>query len=378
MGAFMKNELKLFDVHCHIMNAYSLYTGGAHYKEPSLGNTRQLVKYMDECGLEKLAIPAITLYDSPDLSCNPLALYAKTLAPGRIFALAGLRRSLKREGNTGMAEQARRLLSAGFDGIKMICKPNVRRVFHFPINDPMFDEFYGVSEKEGWPILFHVADPLYCWNDPPENFVKLGWYYGKDTHVPSYEILYEETFDVLKRHPALRITFAHFFFMGDRLDEVPPLLEAYPNICFDVTPGGEMYVSFSRQREEARRIFTRYADRFVFGTDFSAGPNENDDTVMRNALNHINNMRRFFETDDSFDSFGKTVRGLGLDSKVLAKLYHENFSRMLGKKPKPVDTALAASLCGEYLGLVKSDDPHGPNTIGILETLEGLFKAGAG
>jgi predicted TIM-barrel fold metal-dependent hydrolase len=370
----MEDTMPIFDFHCHIMEPYTLY-GDAFFREPGLENARQLAAYLEDGMVERLAVPAITLYTVPDLPCNPLALYAKTRAPGRIYALAGLRRCLEREGNAGMAAQARDLMAAGFDGFKLICKPNVRRSFRFAINDPLFDEFYAEAEQRAWPILFHVGDPASFWQEDavPPWAVRNGWYYGGDSSIPSGEALYEETLDVLRRYPALRVTFAHFFFMADRLDEVPPLLDAYPGVCFDVTPGSEMYASFSRQRDRARELFAAYGDRFLFGTDNTGcqGPERKDN--LRTSRENIALMRRFFETDDTFDGFGYRLRGLALDSGIRSQLYQQNFLRLLGKEPASLCPPRAAALCEAYRNLISGGEPFAASTIRLLEELRDVF-----
>ncbi|MFP3090501.1 amidohydrolase [Treponema sp. TIM-1] len=371
----MENTIALFDFHCHIMESYTLY-GDALFREPGLENAHQLTAYLENGMAEKLAVPAITLYTVPDLPCNPLALYAKLRAPGRIYALAGLRRGLTREDNAGMAAQARDLIAAGFDGFKLICKPNVRRSFRFAINDPLFDEFYAEAEKRSWPILFHVGDPPSFWQKDtvPPWAVRNGWYYGDDADIPSYRTLYEETFDVLRRYPTLPVTFAHFFFMADKLDQVPALLESYPRVCFDVTPGTEMYAAFSEQRDQARELFAAYGDRFLFGTDNTGcrGPARKDN--LRTSRENIALMRRFFETDDTFDGFDYRLHGLALDKEILYKLYQQNFLRILGKEPAPVQRPQAAALCEAYRNLIAGGEPFAESTIRLLDELRHMFE----
>jgi hypothetical protein len=357
------------------MESYALFKD-TFFQEPSLENARQVISFLENGMAEKLAIPAITLYTVPDLPCNPLALYAKSHAPGRIYALAGLRRGLTREGNAGMVAQARDLIAAGFDGFKLICKPNVRRVFRFAINDPIFDEFYAEAEKCSWPILFHVGDPPAFWqkDQVPAWAVRYGWYYGDDADIPASGLLYAETFDVLRRYPALQVIFAHFFFMADRLDEVPPLLDAYPRVCFDVTPGSEMYAAFSAQRDKARELFAAYGDRFLFGTDNAGCQGPVRKNNLRKARENIALMRRFFETGDTFDGFGYRLRGLALDQQTLCKLYTQNFLRILGKTPAPVHPVRAAALCETYRNMIAGDEPFAENTIRLLEEIRDFFN----
>ena len=54
---------------------------------------------------------------------------------------------------------------------------------------------------------------------------------------------------MLDKFPKLKITFAHFFFLSDNPDEAVRIMEKYPNALFDLTPGGEMFVNFSKDPE---------------------------------------------------------------------------------------------------------------------------------
>lgn len=167
------------DLHCHIMEPYALCPI-RDFRQPCAQNADQITRILQTCGLEALSIPAITLYEEPDFACNALSLYAKLLLPERIYALAGLRRYPNREDNRNMLEQAKKLMAAGFDGFKMICKPNVRRKFKLSIDDEIFDPFYEEAEKEQWPILFHVGDPASFWDREkvPGWARENDWYYG--------------------------------------------------------------------------------------------------------------------------------------------------------------------------------------------------------
>ena len=132
-------DLELCDIHMHIVSSYSLIPV-QDFQMPACDNAASIIDIMEKCRLHKVNILAVSLYEPVDLVCNPLALYTKTLSPGRVFALAGLRRSLTAAENRNSGRQAEDLIKAGFDGFKLICKPNVRRKFNFAMNDPMFDD----------------------------------------------------------------------------------------------------------------------------------------------------------------------------------------------------------------------------------------------
>jgi predicted TIM-barrel fold metal-dependent hydrolase len=81
-----------------------------------------------------------------------------------------------------------------------------------------------------------------------------------------------------------------------------------------------------RQPYTARRFFSQYADRILFGLD--AGPD----------LATYRHYYRFLETDDEYFSYNPTgqptqgrwhIYGLFLPDEVLRKIYYENAARLL-------------------------------------------------
>jgi len=366
------------DLHCHIMEPYALCPI-RDFRQPCAQNADQITRILQTCGLEALSIPAITLYEEPDFACNALSLYAKLLLPERIYALAGLRRYLNREDNRNMLEQAKRLMAAGFDGFKMICKPNARRKFKLSIDDEIFDPFYEEAEKEQWPILFHVGDPASFWDSEkvPGWARENDWYYGEDRNIPSYEELYREVETVLKRYPGLRITFAHFFFTSERLDYAARLFDTYPNICYDVTPGTEMYLDFAARPKETAEFFRRYRERFLFGTDNAAQAGEPAvvEANLQESMEKISWMRRFFETEEEMEVDGVRVRGIGLDSATLECLYRKNFDRFFHYRAlAAVDKEAAVELMREMSEQMKCESDEAQKTKELLVELESIFQ----
>ena len=63
--------------------------------------------------------------------------------------------------------------------------------------------------------------------------------------------------------------------MGEYPEKLEALFEKYPNLTVDITPGGEMYISFNKRREYYREFFEKYADSRGMDTTTTA-----DNTVL--------------------------------------------------------------------------------------------------
>lgn len=366
------NDLELIDLHFHIMEPHSIVPPG-QFLLPTKENALSLLEIMKECGFDKVNIPAISLYDPEDLACNPLALYTKSLCPDRIYAFAGLRRSLIKDKNTGIVKQAQQLIAAGFDGFKLICKPNVRRKFNIPICDPIFDDFYGYAEKNEIPILFHVGDPESFWNPDlvPHWAKENGWYYGGDHDIPTMKGLYNETIRMLERFPKLNVVFAHFFFQSSYLEEAATIFDKFENVRFDLTPGSEMYIEFNNNPEESREFFIKYSDRLIFGTD-NTGVNGHafKDNLEQSRLKVVA-LRTFFETEENFSAWGEDIKGLGLPKEVCKKIYADNFNKLLKyKAPNKLNPVVVNDIRREYVEVLSKEKDKDVELIELLNSLD--------
>lgn len=228
--------------------------------------------------------------------------------------------------------QAKDLMAIGFDGIKMIeSKPTSYVKLPYRIDSEHYKEFFVYAEAQQIPILSHVADPEDFW-DPeraPEIAKKNGWFYG-DGCYPSREQIYGEIYTILKRHPKLKIIFPHCFFLSRHPAQLEELLDTYENVCIDLTPGSEMYLDFSANREVWQRIFHKYYHRFMFGTDIHSVY----DVDFRKQK--VENVVRFFTTDDVFSYFGKTVHGLGLTQEQCDYIFGKSFLAFMSGNPKRI------------------------------------------
>jgi len=253
--------------------------------------------------------------------------------------------------NVPYETQYEKLMELGCDGIKFIqMKPNYRKPIGHGINHPSYDAAFSMMEADGTPVTIHSGDPQEHWDITKVNdyAIKHGWYYGDGT-FPSCEDIYREDFEMLDKHPRLNVTFAHFFFLSGDMDRVRRIFEKYPNLKLDLTPGGEMFLGFSRDIDAWHDFFEEYSDRILFGTDC------NDIKRPEANLSLIDSVREVLYHDRSvYDMpiYGHyTVNGLDLSGATFEKICYSNYIKFAGENVKPVNDKLFL----EYAQRIYSD-----------------------
>lgn len=313
---------KIFDMHVHVYTPEAF----AFMKD-----------YMDEADLEGICIQSFGC--DKDGCCpeeNMLPLLFKAM-DRRIYAYGSLIYPAipckELAGRFDPVEQAERLLEMGFDGIKILeSKPDQRKKLQLPLDSDILEPFFACLEKRDVPILWHVADPSVFWDaeKAPSFAAEAGWVY--DGSFSSRESIYSEVFHVLDRHPHLKVIFAHFFFSSESAERAQEIMERYPRISFDITPGIEMYEDFSKAPARWNRFFSDYADRILFGTD----ADEFGEDIMcedeKSPVITVEHMMRFLSGSGPFSFWGREIHGIGLERQALQKICRGNFFNLTGER----------------------------------------------
>ena len=286
-----------------------------------------------------------------------------------------------------LSAQVRTLKAIGFDGLKFIeGKPGVRKRIPIPFDAPEYEDMWTAMEELGMPAVFHLADPEERWY-PEYAPARAGSHrHFYDPTFPTKEELYTEIDHVLERHPGLKLIFAHFYFLSADLARAGEFLDAHPGVCFDLTPGPEMYNRFSQNHGVARDFIIRHGDRIVYGTDTSSGSLERGNKIgMETILAKVGVVRTMLETDSVFappEELGSWLqpptdafRGLALPRSVLKRIYHTNLERMYGHTPAPLNRAAAIA---ELERMATSADalPDGDTTKNEARSVADLLRAG--
>jgi predicted TIM-barrel fold metal-dependent hydrolase len=333
-----------------------------HVHMRAVADEASMLAIREATGIEKMTLVAIQNPRAGD--GLPQALYMKSRHPGQFYVFAGLNHAQQLSGGRAktptLAEQAQGFIDIGCDGIKMIeGKPTSRQRMNIPVTDPYFAEYWACVEELGLPIVWHVNDPEEFW-DPdriPGWAKERGWGYGPGD--VQKEELYAEVDEVLARHPGLKIIFAHFYFLSADLERSARFFDEHPTISFDLAPGIEMLYNLSRDPEASRAFFCRYADRIVFGTDLFSS------LTVKQGRARAGIVFRWLESEDTFrvpeaadfllgSPEDGLIRGMSLPDDVLARIYHDNFSRLAGAEPRALNLDRARAECERLAAIAET------------------------
>jgi predicted TIM-barrel fold metal-dependent hydrolase len=327
---------------------------------------------LEQCKLQAANIVMIPQWCEENIAQNQQAVLLKTLYPGKFYSYAGFDYYLPQgKKQKSFEAQAKQYMDMGFDGIKMVeLKPMVYKQLGCPkVSSARYEDMWSFMEEKGYPVLFHMGDPETYWDKSRCTPMALerGWFCGDGT-FPPLEAFYADTEAVLDRHPRLNMSLAHFYFLSDQIGRATEMMEKYPCVRFDITPGREMYENFSKKPEAWRDFFIRYQDRILYGTDNGWGGSQ--DATFKYELAELNAsvMHRFLQTADVFEGYGFEVRGLDLPQKVLEKIYYKNFEQMAGSAPRDMDPRKGLAYVDEMLEVYKgSQVPHYEKEMALME-----------
>ena len=196
------------------------------------------------------------------------------------------------------------------------------------VDDPELDVVWERCARLNIPVLIHIAEPA-AFFEPldynNERWLELALYPDRrhQTGVRFEELMTERN-AMIKRHPRTRYILAHFGWHANDLARAGKLLDANPNVYYDVAA---VLYDFGRQPRAAHEFFVKYQDRILFGKD-SYQPDE------------YPYYWRVFETNDEYFDYYRDYHafwklyGIGLPDQVLKKLYYQNALKVTPGLPR--------------------------------------------
>lgn len=353
-----------------MLNVQKRIDSHMHYSLPI--EPEKLVSFMDRNGIDMANL--VLVPSRSRLTSVPDALMAKAKYPDRFFVFTSLDVSeyFKHGKEIGkyQAKFVENMRRCGCDGLKIIeGKPSMRKIMGaIPgFDDSCWEPLWDYLEKTQFPVLWHLNDPESCWGAEEEapRHIRLGKELYDETFVNNEE-QYRQMEAILKRHPKIKFIFAHMYFMSAQLPRLAALLDKYPNMMVDVTPGLEIYVNLSKNTEEASAFFEKYQERIFYGTDIGArcvlaesaeSLNEEEciarmdivDGLFQADTNRVmkEDGRYLINTDDFVQ------KGLSLSEEALNKIYWKNFQRYVAEAPAKVNPKLIKKECRRIFTTLK-------------------------
>jgi predicted TIM-barrel fold metal-dependent hydrolase len=197
------------------------------------------------------------------------------------------------------------------------------------VDDSRLDPVWEECGLLGIPVFIHVADPeaffhpIDANNERYEELIEHpDWsFYGPQ--FPSMQELMAQRDRMFAKHPHTTFAALHFGSWPENLDFVEQTLEKFPNVMIET---GAREGELGRQPRRVRRLFLKYPDRIMFGTDEGA------------SEEMYHNYFRWLETEDEYFPYAQypaqgrwMIYGLGLPDEVLEKVYHGNAERLFGQ-----------------------------------------------
>ncbi|MEX2264426.1 MAG: amidohydrolase family protein [Bryobacteraceae bacterium] len=207
------------------------------------------------------------------------------------------------------------------------------------IDDPRFDPMWETCGGLGLPVAIHVSDPAAFFlpiDRFNERYEELNnhpdWsFHGKD--YPSNAEILDARNRVIARHPRTQFIVLHAGNFAEDLTHVAGSMDRYRNMHIEV---GARIGELGRQPRASRKLFDRYQDRILFGTDAIPRGDAYPQQVFGDLLYQI--YFRFLETEDEYFDYAPAkvppqgrwkIYGLGLPEGILRKVYFENAARLL-------------------------------------------------
>ena len=243
------------------------------------------------------------------------------------------------------ADEIVRAQQAGASGLKILktlglyLRKEISKGPLVRIDDPRFDAMWETCGSLGMPVAIHVSDPEAFFLPVDrfnERFEELNnhpdWsFHGGD--FPSNAELLEARNRVLARHPKTQFIVLHVGNDAENLPYVGECLDRFPNMHVEL---GARIGELGRQPRMAKKLFEKYQDRILFGTDAVPHGSDTPQQICNDELYEI--YYRFLETEDEYFDYAPApvppqgrwrIYGLGLPDGILKKVYFENAARLL-------------------------------------------------
>ena len=233
-------------------------------------------------------------------------------------------------GREWVAEEVARIDNERLNGLvalklRSTCKEGRPEVW---IDHPYMLEVLNEVSGMGLFVYIHIAEPSGWW---PNIF---------DPAVVGEKIEYHKPVEnILKNCPSLNVVGAHLGGYPEDLNFLDRMLTEYSNYSLDMSATKWIVRELGRDVQKSRAFINKYQDRLYFGSDLVAFLSDGEEDYYSSRFYVL---RHLFERDEVIPSMiidpdalspdypdGPEIRGLGLDERVLTKIYRNNALALL-------------------------------------------------
>jgi predicted TIM-barrel fold metal-dependent hydrolase len=199
--------------------------------------------------------------------------------------------------------------------------------------DPRVAPVFEAAGELGLPVMIHTADPvaffqpLDATNERLEELCVHPEWAVHGPEFPSFERLISSLETLVAGCPQTTFIAVHVGCYAENLAWVSRMLDTYANLFIDISA---RISELGRQPRAAHELFTRHAERILFGTD----------ELPPSRAQYLTYFR-FLETEDEYFPYSPDpedpyprgrwhIYGLGLSRSVLQAVYADNAERVLG------------------------------------------------
>jgi len=299
----------------------------AHNYARTDAQVAEWVRTMDELGIKK----AVILSDAHGKAFDGVvARYRKY--PGRFSVWCGFDYTgYDRPGfGPGAVAELERCYKAGAEGVGELGDKGRGLFYSKPaawgmhLDDERMDPLLEKCGELGMPISIHEADPMWMYEPMDKHNDGLmnaySWRLDNQTNILTHAQLLGTLERALARHPHTTFVACHLANCCYDLARLAEMLEKHPNLYADISA---RYAELAPIPRAAAKFFQKYQDRLVYGTD------------MGRAKPMYLTTFRILETEDEhfYDwnlfSYHWPLSGLGLENRVLRKVYAGNAEKIL-------------------------------------------------
>ena len=348
---------KIFDGHLHTIR----------FKVPVRESIKLFSRQFERFNVKKMtflalpcdAVPNRVEWDKTDLLENIRVIYFKSVFSPNAYAYAGLEYNNvdvkdKQKLADELLRQVKEYKRVGYDGMKMYeGHPNHRKLLGYPLYDEVFDKYYDFCEKEGFPIIMHLANPAYMWEeDKVSDYWKSRGCFFDETY-PTFSQLHDEIIKRLEKNPKLKFTLAHWGFLTYN-KSVAEKFMSFENTILDVCPAGESYYAMYDDIEYWVNFIKKFSNRITYGTDSYNFEFDKEESWLRATGNRPNFVHNFFLTKNKFDYLGTEFTGIGLSDEINNKIFYKNLCNLLDV-PNNIDFDYFITKCNNLIEMVHPD-----------------------